>query len=129
MTSESKIGARLEELITILDAQISCGEDLLSVEIKSVSASDLMSDVLAFAKEDSLLITGLINQQVVRTAEMAGIAAICFVRGKVPQEEMILLAKEKNIPLLATELSMYEACGKLRKRGLHGYDKIEQAQN
>lgn len=125
MTNKLKTNIKLEDLKNILGAQVLCGQDLLSVEIKSVSASDMMSDVLTFVKEDSLLITGLINPQVVRTAEMAGIAAICFVRGKVPQKETTMLAKEKNIPLLATELSMYEACGKLHKRGLHGYDKTK----
>ena len=125
MSNRLRTTAKLEELKNILNAQVLWGDSLLSVEIKSVSASDLMSDVLAFVKEDSLLVTGLINQQVVRTAEMAGIAAICFVRGKVPQEETIILAKEKNIPLLATEFSMYEACGRLYKKGLHGYDEIK----
>jgi predicted transcriptional regulator len=125
MTNESKTKIRLEDLEDILDAQVICREDLLPIEINSVSASDLMSDVLTFVNEDSLLLTGLTNMQVVRTAEMAGIAAICFVREKMPPEETITLAKEKNIPLLATELSMYEACGRLHKRGLHGYDEIK----
>ncbi len=125
MTNKLKTNTKLEDLKNILSAQVLWGEGLLSVEIKSVSASDLMSDVLAFVKDDSLLVTGLINQQVVRTAEMAGIVAICFVRGKVPQEETMILAKEKNIPLLATEFSMYEACGRLYKRGLKGYDEIK----
>ncbi len=84
-----------------------------------------MSDVLAFIKADSLLITGLVNPQVVRTAEMVEIAAICFVRGKQPQNETIKLANEKEIPLLATTIPMYEACGRLHKRGLHGYDEIK----
>ncbi len=125
MTNKLKTNVKLEDLKDILGAQVLCCDNLLSAEIKTVSASDLMSDVLAFVKEDSLLITGLINQQVVRTAEMAGIAAICFVRGKVPQDETVKLAKEKNIPLLATELSMYEACGRLHKRGLHGYHETK----
>jgi predicted transcriptional regulator len=117
--------AKLEDLKNILDAKVIGNESVSFVEIKTVSASDLMSDVLAFVKEDSLLLTGLVNQQVVRTAEMAGITAICFVRGKVPQEETIILAKEKNIPLLATELSLYEASGRLHEKGLHGYDEIK----
>jgi len=89
-----------------------------------VLASDLMSDVLTSIIEGSLLVTGLVHQQVVRTAEMSGIAAICFVRGKMPPQETVQLAKEKNIPLFATELSMYEACGRLHKRGLHGCDEF-----
>ena len=124
MTSELQTNIKLEELKSILDARVICGEDLLFTEIQLVSASDLMSDVLTCIIEGSLLITGLVNVQVVRTAEMSGIAAICFVRGKVPPEDTILLAKEKKIPLLATELSMYETCGRLHKRGLHGYDEF-----
>lgn len=124
MTNELQTNIKLEELKSILDARVICGEDLLFTEIQLVSASDLMSDVLTCIIEGSLLITGLVNVQVVRTAEMSGIAAICFVRGKVPPEDTILLAKEKKIPLLATELSMYETCGRLHKRGLHGYDEF-----
>jgi len=81
---------KLEDLKNILDAQVLYGEDLLSVEIKSISASDLMSDVLTFVKEGSLLLTGLVNQQVVRIAEMAGIMTICFVHEKVPPKETML---------------------------------------
>jgi predicted transcriptional regulator len=125
MTNNPKLKIKLDELKDILDAQVLFGNDFLSIKIETVFASDMMSNVLAFAKEDSLLLTGLINQQVVRTAEMAGIAAICFVRGKTPPEKTIMLAKEKNIPLLATELSMYKACGILHKEGLQGYDEVK----
>lgn len=115
---------KLEELSAVLESQVLCGEDMLSSEIEFAAASDLMSDVLTCVKEGSLLVTGLVNVQVVRTAEMSGIIGICFVRGKMPPEETIMLAKEKNIPLFATELSMYEACGRLYKRGLQGYDEL-----
>ena len=125
MTNNPKLKMKLDELKDILEAQVLSGNDFLSIKIETVFASDMMSNVLAFAKEDSLLLTGLINQQVVRTAEMAGIAAICFVRGKTPPEKTIILAKEKNIPLLATELSMYKACGILHKEGLQGYDEVK----
>ncbi len=125
MTNEPKASAKLKDLITILDAQVLCGQNLLSVEVRSVSASDMMSDTLTFAKEDSLMVTGLINRQVVRTAEMAGIKAVCFVRGKMPQEETIMLAKEKNITLLTTKLLMFETCGRLYKKGLRGGDEIK----
>ena len=125
MANELKAGTKLEDLITILDAQVLCSQDLLSIEVKSVSASDMMSDTLTFAKEDALLITGLNNRQVVRTAEMAGITAVCFVRGKMPQEETIMLAKEKNIALLTTKLLMFETCGRLYKKGLRGGDEAK----
>ena len=125
MTNKLKTNTKLEDLKNILDAKVMWSEGLSFIEIKSVSASDLMSDVLAFVNEGSLLLTGLVNQQVVRTAEMAGIMAICFVRGKIPPEETVMLAKEKNIPLLATEFSMYKTCGRLYKRGSKGYDEIK----
>ncbi len=109
-----------------LEAEVLCGDDCLSKKITLVCGSDLMSDVLTFAKSGSLLLTGLTNMQVVRTAEMAEIAAICFVRGKQPQDETIKLAGEKKIPLLATKLSMYESCGRLHKRGLQGCDETKE---
>ena len=110
----------LEQLKNILDAEILCGEDCLNMEIETVFSSDLMSDVLAFIKPASLLLTGLTNSQVVRTAEMSEISSICFVSGKHPQEDTIYLAKEKKIPILVTDLSMYESCGLLFKKGLSG---------
>jgi predicted transcriptional regulator len=82
--------------------------------------ADLLSDVLAFTKSGSLLLTGLIHPQVIRTAEIAEIKAVCFVRGKRPPTETVKLAKEKDIPLLCTSLPMYESCGRLYGSGLPG---------
>jgi predicted transcriptional regulator len=93
-------------------------------EISMSCGSDLMSDVLAFIKPDSLLLTGLVNPQVIRTAEMAEVAAICFVRGKLPQKETVKLANEKKLPLLTTKLSMYESCGRLYREGLPSCDEF-----
>ena len=87
---------------------------------------DLMSDVLSFIKPNSLLLTGLTNPQVIRTAEMADIKAICFIRGKKPDKETVELAKSKNIPLLLTDLPMFEACGRLYKEGLAGCSEINE---
>jgi predicted transcriptional regulator len=77
-----------------------------------------MSDVLSFTHEGTLLLTGLTNPQVVRTAEMAGIKAIIFVRGKLPPPETVTLAEEKSIPLLASKYTMFETCGRLYMGGL-----------
>ena len=115
----------LKELKGILEAEVLAGNDCLSKEIKMIYGSDLMSDVLTFVKSGSLLLTGLTNAQVVRTAEMAEIGAICFVNNKKPQEETIELANEKKIPLLATKLFMYECCGLLYKKGLSGTNDSE----
>jgi predicted transcriptional regulator len=92
------------------------------MEIKCGSASDLMSDVLAFTEAGSVLFTGLTNPQSVRTAEMADIKAIVFVRGKQPPPETIELAQEKGIPLVATALPMFEVCGRLYEAGLRSCD-------
>ena len=110
----------LREIMTIVEGRVLSGSELLDREVEVGCGSDLMSDVLAFIKPDSLLLTGLTNPQVIRTAEMADIKAICFVRGKQPGKEVIALAKEKEIVLLATSLPMFEACGRLYRNGLAG---------
>ena len=108
----------LEDIRKILDAEvIACGE-LLHRDVKTACGSDLMSDVLAFVKSEGLLLTGLTNPQVVRTAEMADLGSICFVRGKKPDKQTIKLAEAKNIPMLTTPLSMFEACGRLYRDGV-----------
>ena len=110
---------RLREVLAITHAQIFCSPDLdLEREIQCAFASDLMSDVLRYDLSQGLLITGLANPQVVRTAEMADAAAILLARGKLPQPETIELAEEADIPLLGTEMIMFEACGRLFAAGL-----------
>src|SRR5512147_251536 len=109
---------KLKEIVDIVDGRLLSSRHDLDLEIAFCGASDLMSDVLAYVKSDSLLLTGLVNPQVVRTAEMAEIAAIIFVRGKTPGEDAIALAEELNIPLIASQYSMYEMCGRLYGAGL-----------
>jgi predicted transcriptional regulator len=111
---------KLKDIVKILDAEVITGADLLEADIKMACGSDLMSDVLSFVKSESLLLTGLTNPQVVRTAEMSDLAAICFVRGKKPGAETIEIAKSKDIPLLTTRLPMFESCGRLHRKGLSG---------
>ena len=108
-----------------LSREVLLGGDYLDKEIPMACGSDLMSDVLSFIKSDALLLTGLTNNQVVRTAEMAEVAAVCFVRGKRPPKDTISLAKEKEVPLLSTQFSMFEACGRLFAEGLVGCDDIK----
>ena len=122
---EGKSSVTLEEVKEILKAEVITGADNLQMEIKMGCGSDLMSDVLAFTKAESLLLTGLTNTQVIRTAEMADIVAICFVRGKMPGEETIKLAESKGLPLLVTQLPMFESCGLLYKNGLSGCSEYE----
>lgn len=112
----------LEEVKNILDAEVisAPGRDNLQVEVKMGCGADLMSDVLTFIKAESLLLTGLTNPQVVRTAEMVDVKAICFVRAKRPGPDTVRLAESKGIPLLMTGLPMFEACGRLYRNGLPG---------
>jgi len=77
-----------------------------------------MSDVLAFAAPAVLLLTGLTNVQIFRTAQMLDIPSIVFVRGKMPNEALLKLAKEANMPILLTSMSMFESCGRLYGKGL-----------
>ena len=112
---------KLKEVKEILDAQLLSSTDTWEdLEVTTGCGSDLMSDVLAFIKSESLLLTGLTNIQVIRTAEMADVAAICFVRGKKPDEETIRLAEDRGLPLLITQLPMFESCGRLYRHGLIG---------
>ena len=116
----------LAQVKDILGAEVVLGEEQLEIEVRMACGADLMSDVLAFAKSHSLLLTGLTNVQVIRTAEVADIKAICFVRGKRPQPEVVALAQEKGIPLLFTALPMYEACGRLYRGGLAGCSEMAE---
>jgi predicted transcriptional regulator len=111
---------KLKDIERILDAEVIAGAGSLQEDIEMVCGCDLMSDVLSFAKRGALLLTGLTNPQVVRTAEMADLRAVCFVRGKRPGKETIELAESKNIPLLTTPLLLFESCGRLYREGLHG---------
>ena len=113
---------KLRDIIGIVEGRVLTEGVNLDMEISCAAGADLMSDVLAFAKPDALLLTGLVNPQVVRTAEMADIAAIVFVRGKTPGPETISLAKEKGIPLIAAPYSMFELCGRLFEAGMASSD-------
>ena len=104
----------------ILDAELICGNDLLEKEVHNACGSDMMSDVLAFVKDQSVLLSGLVNSQVIRTAEMMDMLCVVFVRGKEPTPEMIELAEEFSIVLLKTPLRMFTACGLLYQNGLCG---------
>jgi predicted transcriptional regulator len=129
MTLDDREGARpeiqvraasltLKKIVEILEAEVLGGEAHLEKKVERVGASDLMSDVLAFMTPGALLLTGLKNPQVIRTAEMADLSVVCFVRGKTPEAQAIELANAREIPLLRTRLPMYEACGKLYQAGL-----------
>ena len=106
------------EAVSILEGQFFCGEDKADMEVASACGSDLMSDVMAFVKDRVLLLTGLVNPQVIRTAELLDIHVIIFVRGKSPSRDMIDMAEESDIILGGTKLPMFLACGKIYEAGL-----------
>ncbi len=111
---------KVKDIIEILDAEVMCRDDLLEQELHTACGSDMMSDVLAFVKEQAVLLTGLVNPQVVRTAEMMDMHCIVFVRGKRPRLDMIELAEDRDMVMLCTDLEMFTACGKLYTAGLRG---------
>ncbi len=111
---------KINTIKDLLEADVVCCEDQLDCHVYSACGSDMMSDVLAFVKDQAVLLTGLINSQVIRTAEMMDMNCIVFVRSKLPTAEMIELAKESGIVLLTSKKRMYEACGILYNNGLVG---------
>ena len=109
---------KIRKIRELLDAELLCGEDQLDREVYSACSSDMMSDVLAFVKDQGVLITGLSNSQVIRTANMMDMVCIVFVRSKTPTNEMIALADECGITVMRSTLRAYEACGLLYTAGL-----------
>ena len=111
---------KLREVKEILEANIVVGKEKLDIEVFTAFGADLMSDVMAFAKAGSLLLTGLTNAQVVKTAANRNIAAIILVRGKEPSTEAIEMAKELQIPILTTKYILFETAGILYNKGIVG---------
>lgn len=109
---------KLSEIKEILGAEVITGEEFLDKEVHAACGSDLMSDVLAFVKEKAILLTGLMNPQVIRTCEMMDIETVIFVRGKKPTDEISGMAKMKDIVIMSTEYPLYIASGKLYEAGL-----------
>ena len=111
-------GMTIREIARILDAKWICCEDAADTDVLYAFASDMMSDVLAHVGEDTMILTGLINSQSVRTAEMLDVPCLMFVRGKQPHQDAVARAKQIGLPTLMTSCSLYEACGRLYTAGL-----------
>lgn len=112
---------RVGEIARILDAEILTGFEYDNIQVYSACGADLMSDVMAFVKENNVvMLTGLVNPQVIRTAEVMDISVIVFVRGKSPDPGMIQMAEEKGIVLARTNEPMFISCGKLYSAGISG---------
>ena len=108
----------IREIARIIDARWLCCEDMADAPVRYAFASDMMSDVLAHVGEDTMLLTGLINSQSVRTAEMLDVPCLVFVRGKIPHKDAVQRAELIGLPTLVTQYSMFEACGRLFAEGL-----------
>ena len=109
---------KILEISKLLNAEICCGRDKVNSEVCSACGSDMMSDVLAFVKDQAVLLTGLINSQVIRTAEMMDMRCVVFVRNKKPSDEMLEIAEDSGIVVLTSPMRMYEECGILYANGL-----------
>jgi len=114
---------QLKDVVQIIEGKVLSGCAWESVEIQGGCGADLMSDVLAAVQPQALLLTGLCNPQVVRTAQMADVAAIVFVRGKVPTQDVIDLANDECVPLITTPYGTFELCGRLYKAGLPSLER------
>ncbi len=112
----------LEQIIRIAQGEVITKELSTDVNIHGGCCADLMSDVLAYTRPHAVLITGLTNPQVVRTAQVADFRAIIFIRGKKPQSETIEIAVQENIPLISSPFGMFELSGKLHDAGLTSYE-------
>lgn len=114
----------LRDIINLLQAQVLAGDGLIDgIEVDRCFSADLMSDVLGRSHANGILITGITNPQAVRTADIADIKAVCVVRGKMPEAGAVTLAKQKDIPLFTTRLTMFEACGILYMKGLKAVEE------
>ncbi|NLW64811.1 MAG: hypothetical protein GXY26_01060 [Clostridiales bacterium] len=115
----------IRDIMNVLDAELLTGEELLDVDVHTACGSDMMSDVLAYVKDQAVLVTGLLNQQAIRTAAMMDMVCVIFVRGKRPDQKIIECAKENGIAVMTTTHRMFTACGLLYKAGLNGGMKVK----
>ena len=110
----------IKDMVNILHARVLCGEERLDTPVYTACCSDLMSDVLAFVNEKTVLITGLANPHVLRTADMLDLKCLVYVRSKVPNDEIIEQADEQGLAVIATRETAFTACGLLYQAGLRG---------
>ncbi|MBQ7363551.1 MAG: hypothetical protein IJW48_03760 [Clostridia bacterium] len=111
---------KISAIKELLDAEVLTCEEGLDKHVYSACGCDLMSDVLAFVKDQAVLLTGLVNPQVIRTAVMMDMVCVVFVRSKAPSEEMLELARDSGIVVMSTEKTLYTSCGLLFSNGLTG---------
>ncbi|MBP5231080.1 MAG: hypothetical protein ILO68_05055 [Clostridia bacterium] len=110
---------KMSDIAQILDCRVLCCADQMDNDVYSACGSDMMSDVLAYVKNQAVLLTGLLNTQVIRTAEMMDMLCVVFVRNKMPSQEILRAAEDSGIVVMTTRHRMYEACGMLYAGGLN----------
>ena len=115
---------KISKMQELLNARVLCCEENLGKHVYSAFGCDLMSDVLAYVTDQAVLLTGLVNPQVIRTALMMDMVCIVFVRSKTPNEEMIELARENGIVMMSTDKTLYTTCGLLYSNGLVGTAEV-----
>ena len=115
---------KISTMKDLLDAKVLCCEENINRHVYSAFGCDLMSDVLAYVNDQAVLLTGLVNPQVIRTALMMDMICIVFVRSKMPTDEMLALAKENGIVVMSTDKTLYNSCGLLYSNGLNGNKSI-----
>ena len=113
---------KIREIVGILNADVLCCEEYLDNLVVAAGGADLMNDVLAAATEGAVLLTGVTSEHVLRTAKIAGVAVVVFVRGKETDPSIVDLARSYQLPLLRTHYSLFVACGRLYMEGLRGLD-------
>lgn len=120
MQAEQEMPMKVKHIQELLDAKLVYGENLLGNHVYHAFAADLLSDVLLYVNEQTVLITGLCNPQVLRTAEMLDIVCVIIVRNKEPGEDLVEIARSRNICVMTTEYNMFTASGILYSAGLRG---------
>jgi predicted transcriptional regulator len=122
MTENKTAYLKLEDIKETLRAEVIVGHDKMAITAKTGTASDLMSDILRGPTNGSVLLTGLNNIQVIRTAVIADVVAVILIRDKKPSPDMISLAGEHGLPVLSTPFTMFSSCGRLFRKGLRGVE-------
>ena len=112
---------KISQVRDLLNAEVLSGSEMLDHQVEAACCSDMMSDVLAYVKDQGVLLTGLVNSQVIRTASMMDMVCVVFVRNKTPGEDIIELANESDIVVMKSPLRAFEACGILYTNGLSGH--------
>ncbi|MBQ8469501.1 MAG: hypothetical protein IJ720_01225 [Clostridia bacterium] len=110
---------KIQEIVALIDAEVKSGSDKLEEEVSSAFGSDMMSEVLAYVQNQGVLLTGLVNEQIIRTAAMMNMYCIIMVRGKQPTDNMVEMAEDNDLVLLTTERTLYETSGILYTNGLN----------